>query len=35
MSEIAILRQLSDFSIDWEKPQAAVSRFMRLDNGSS
>jgi hypothetical protein len=27
-------QQLSDFSADWEKPQAAVSRFMRLDIGS-
>jgi len=30
MSEIAILRQLSDFIADWETPQAALSRFMRL-----
>src|ERR1022692_4972956 len=29
-----ILHQLSDFSAHWEKPHAAVSRFMRLDNGS-
>jgi hypothetical protein len=32
MSVIGILHQLSDFSADWEKPQAAVGRFMPLDN---
>jgi len=31
---MGILRQLSAFSAKWEKPQVALSRFMRLDNGS-
>jgi len=31
---MAMLRQLSRFSADREKPQATVCRFMGLDNGS-